>query len=88
MERTTFPLPELNLTRSQIKDILAKIASKTDGYNKLMRLMIEAIMESERQVYKEAVGDVGNGYRPRRIIYDRLVLSLRVPRTRFTNFYQ
>ncbi len=44
-------------------------------------------MESERQVYKEETGDVGNGYRPRRIIYDRLVLSLRVPRTRFTNFY-
>ena len=41
MARTTIPLPELYLTRSQIKAILTQIASKTDGYNELLYMMSE-----------------------------------------------
>ena len=44
-------------------------------------------MEGERSLYKEATGDMSNGYRPRQVLHSGQILELRVPRTRRQGFY-
>ena len=44
-------------------------------------------MHSERAVHNAEHNDVSNGYRDRRVCYDRKVFELRVPRSRNSNFY-
>jgi len=78
---------EITFTQDQIRDILTQIAQGEDGYNRLMKLAIEALMQGERMIYNEQTGDVINGYRPRKTFGRGKILELRVPRTRQGNFY-
>ena len=81
-------MKKLTLTQEQIKTILKEIAKKENGYLELLKLSLNSMMEAEREIYKEGVLDVSNGYRPRRILGDNgMQIVLDVPRTRRTNFY-
>jgi Transposase and inactivated derivatives len=58
-----------------------------DGYNQVMKIAMEALMQGERMIYNEQTGDVSNGYRPRKTFGRGKILEFRVPRTRQGNFY-
>lgn len=76
----------MRLTQAQFKEILSDRMTEANGVPRLLELMVEIIMEGERELYKEGSGDVSNGYRPRRIFASGSVLELRVPRTRQRGF--
>jgi transposase-like protein len=80
-------MKEIKFTQEQIKGILTQIAVKEDGYNQVLKLAMEALMQGERMIYNEKEGDVSNGYRPRKTFGRGKILELRVPRTRQGNFY-
>nr|WP_302568336.1 transposase [Culturomica massiliensis] len=44
-------------------------------------------MLSERSLHNEALSDVSNGFRGRRVCHGGKVFELRVPRSRNSNFY-
>lgn len=76
----------MELTRRQFKEILVNHLQAPNGLNHLVKLVMEILMEGERDLYKFETGDVSNGYRPRRLITHGGVLELRVPRTRKSGF--
>lgn len=76
----------MRLTQAQFKEILSDKMTEANGVPRLLALMVEIIMEGERELYKEGSGDVSNGYRSRRIFASGSVLELRVPRTRQRGF--
>lgn len=76
----------MKLTQEQFKEILTNEMTEPNGLSRLMSLIIEIAMDGERELYKEASGDVSNGYRPRRIFASGNMLELRVPRTRQRGF--
>lgn len=76
----------MRLTQVQVKEILSNMMTEPNGVTRLMELIVEIAMEGERELYKEASGDVSNGYRPRRIYASGKTLELRVPRTRRRGF--
>ena len=55
----------MRLTRVQVKEILSNFIIEGQGVKGLMELVVEIVMEGERELYKEDTGDVSNGY-PRR----------------------
>lgn len=57
----------MRLTQVQVKEILSNMMTEPNGVPRLMELIVEIAMEGERELYKEASGDVSNGYRPRRL---------------------
>jgi transposase-like protein len=77
----------LNFTQEQVTKILEEIASEKDGYNKVLKYSIEALMRAERTIHNQTNGDVSNGYRWRRAFGTRKQLQLEVPRSRNNNFY-
>ena len=77
----------MNLTRVQFKEIIREKVTKRGGIEELMRVVLEVIMEGERDLYKEESGESSNGYRRRRVIYGGNILELKVPRTRRSGFY-
>jgi Transposase and inactivated derivatives len=80
-------MKEIKFTQEQIKGILTQIAVEEDGYNQVLKLAMEALMQGERMIYNEQQSDVSNGYRPRKTFGRGKILELRVPRTRQGNFY-
>ena len=76
----------MRLTRVQVKEILSNFIIEGQGVKGLMELVVEIVMEGERELYKEDTGDVSNGYRDRRIFASGNMLELRVPRTRQRGF--
>ena len=76
----------MRLTRVQVKEILSNFIIEGQGIKGLMELVVEIVMEGERELYKEDTGDVSNGYRGRRIFASGNMLELRVPRTRQRGF--
>lgn len=76
----------MDLTRTQIKEIISNQLASKDGLNELLILMMEIIMEGERTIYLDEHRDYGNGFRPRKILYEGNMLELRVPRTRVRGF--
>ena len=77
----------LTFTTTQVTQILADLKASGRENSDLFRLLMEAMMRAEREEFKASTGDVGNGYRPRRAMYDGRVMQLQVPRTRTGNFY-
>lgn len=80
-------MKHLHFTREQISEILDEITQKEGGIQELLRLSLEAIMRAERDIHNETHGDVSNGYRFRKTIGSGKLLELRVPRTRYGQFY-
>jgi transposase-like protein len=77
----------LTFNKEQIKDILQEVACQEDGFNQLMQLTLEALMRSERDIHNKQHGDVSNGFRKRRCYGSGKLLELRVPRSRYEQFY-
>ena len=50
-------------------------------------MSLEALMLAERQLYNEQSSDVSNGYRWRKVFGKGEQLELRVPRSRYHQFY-
>ncbi len=77
----------LNFTQEQVTKILEKVAKEKDGYNKVLKLAMEALMRAEREIHNTSKGDVSNGYRIRKAFGMQKQLELRVPRSRNHQFY-
>jgi len=77
----------LHFTQEQVTKILEEIAKEKDGYNKVLKYSLEAMMRAERQIHNTTYSDVSNGYRWRRAFGSQKQLQLEVPRSRNTNFY-
>jgi len=78
---------KLSFTQEQVTKILEEIAKEKDGYNKVLKYSIEALMRAEREIHNSTKGDVSNGYRWRRAFGLGEQLELRVPRSRNNQFY-
>ncbi len=78
---------KLTFTEEQVQQILETLAKEQDGYNKVLKCAIEALMQAERKLYNEKNKDVSNGYRFRKSLGKGKLLELRVPRSRYNNFY-
>lgn len=78
---------ELHFTQEQMKEILSSYANQEKGLEDLLKLCFEAIMKQERHLHNEEHRDVSNGFRSRRIIGREKLMELRVPRSRYGNFY-
>lgn len=72
----------MELTQAQVSEILVNEIGKPGGIDRLIQLVLEILMRGEREVHNAAMGDVSNGYRPRRLFTTGHTLELRVPRTR------
>ena len=77
----------LHFTQEQVTKILQSIAEEKDGFNKVLKLALEALMRAEREEHNRTESDVSNGYRFRRIFGKGKELILSVPRSRFKQFY-
>jgi len=78
---------KLHFTQEQVTKILEDIAKEKDGYNKVLKYSLEAMMRAERAIHNESYNDVSNGYRWRRAFGNGQQLNLEVPRTRREHFY-
>ena len=72
----------MEFTPEQITEIISEITNGEQGFQGLVKQGLESLMHSERAVHNAAHNDVSNGYRDRRVCYDRKVFELRVPRSR------
>lgn len=78
---------QLPLTQEQIKEIISEIANQENGLQNLLKIALEAIMNGERKIHNETHQDVCNGYRIRKTYGHQKVLELRIPRSRYHQFY-
>jgi len=78
---------KLHFTQEQVTKILEQIAREKDGYNKILKYSLEAMMRAEREIHNESHQDVSNGYRWRKAFGQGEQLKLEVPRSRYEQFY-
>ena len=77
----------MKFTHEQISEIISSLTNGKDGFEELIRLGMESLMKSEREVYNTQKEDVSNGFRDRRVYHNGKMFEIRVPRTRESNFY-
>src|SRR5574344_2263606 len=77
----------MKFTHEQISEIISSFTNGKDGFEELIRLGMESLMKSEREVYNTQKEDVSNGFRDRRVYHNGKMFEIRVPRTRESNFY-
>ncbi len=77
----------MHFTQKQIYEVLGQVVSKPDGFGELIKVGLELLMKSERQIHNEEYSDTSNGFRSRKAFGHGKILELRVPRTRQGNFY-
>ena len=77
----------MHFTQQQIYEVLGQVVSKPDGLGELMKVGLELLMKSERELHNEEHSDSSNGFRTRKAFGQGKILELRVPRTRHGNFY-
>lgn len=77
----------MRFTRSQITEILKDYLRENDGVNAIIKLFCEALMKAEREEYKSTNQAYSNGYRTRKILGDKCMIEVQVPRTRDAGFY-
>jgi len=78
----------MNFTQEQITEILSDFSSKkSNGYQLILKIALEALMRAEREEFKELNSDVSNGFRKRSVYSNGYSIELAVPRTRANNFY-
>ena len=78
---------QLHFTQEQVTKILEEIAKEKDGFNKVLKYSLEAMMRAEREIHNESYSDVSNGYRWRKVFGQGEQLKLEVPRSRYEQFY-
>ena len=77
----------LHFTQEQVTKILEQIAHEDKGFNKVIKLSLEALMRAERKIFNHDNNDVSNGYRWRKAFGMNKQLILQVPRSRHHQFY-
>ena len=77
----------IHFTQEQIKEILTEVAKEKDGYNTVLEIALESLMRAERRLHNEQTSDVSNGYRWRKVFGQGRQLEIRVPRSRYHQFY-
>lgn len=77
----------MNFTQEQVNEIMTTIAEGENGYQKILKLSLEAIMRAERNEFKTNNNDVSNGSRFRSVLVHGGKLELAIPRCRHNNFY-
>lgn len=78
----------MDLTKSQLSELMCKHAAKGNGLHDLMEIMIESMMVAERgEFLAENPGNKGNGYRPGSTYGQGRKLEFRIPRDRYGNFH-
>jgi len=80
-------MEKLHFTRSQVSKILDDFSKGPGGIEEVFKLCLETLMRSEREVHNSAYTDVSNGYRFRRTYGSGKLLELKVPRSRYYQFY-
>lgn len=78
---------KLNFTQEQVTKILEEVAESNDGFNKVLKYSLEALMRAERKLHNIEHKDVSNGYRRRKALGMGKQLKLEVPRSRRGHFY-
>ncbi len=58
---------KLNFTQEQVTKILEEIAESNDGFNKVLKYSLEALMRAERNIHNKFCNEVSNGYRRRKV---------------------
>ena len=77
----------MEFTQEQMSEIISSLTNGKEGFQELIRLGMESLMKSEREIYNSQTNDVSNGYRDRRVYHDGQMFEIRVPRSRESNFY-
>ena len=77
----------MEFTQEQITEIISEITNGASGLQGLVKQGLESLMLSERSLHNEALSDMSNGFRGRRVCHGGKIFELRVPRSRNSNFY-
>ena len=78
----------MELTHSQISEILSNYTSSSEGFVTLQSLIMNSLMFHERELFVSGnAHEQCNGFRPRRWYSHGFEFSLRIPRSRSGNFY-
>ena len=78
----------MELTHSQISEILSNYTSSSEGFVTLQSLIMNSLMFHERELFVHGnAHEQCNGFRPRRWYSHGFEFSLRIPRSRSGNFY-
>ena len=78
----------MELTHSQISEILSNYTSSSEGFVTLQSLIMNSLMRHERDLFvTENEHEQCNGFRSRRWYSHGFEFSLRIPRSRSGNFY-
>jgi transposase-like protein len=77
----------MEFTHEQISEIISSITSGKEGLQGLVKMGMESLMKSERDIHNEQTTDVSNGFRDRRICHNGKMFEIKVPRSRENNFY-
>ena len=78
----------MELTHSQISEILSNYTSSSEGFVTLQSLIMNSLMFHERELFVSGnAHEQCNGFRSRRWYSHGFELSLRIPRSRSGNFY-
>ncbi len=80
-------MKNLHFTQDQIKKILLDVAKEEGGLMQIFKLSLETLMKAEREFHNQAYGDVSNGFRYRKTYGQGKIMELRVPRSRYGQFY-
>ena len=70
----------MEFTHEQISEIISEITNGESGLQGLVKQGLESLMLSERSLHNEALSDVSNGFRGRRVCHGGKIFELRVPR--------
>ena len=77
----------MEFTHEQMSEIISSITNGQEGLQGLVRMGMESLMKSERDIHNEQTNDVSNGFRDRRVCHNGKMFEIRVPRSRENNFY-
>ena len=78
----------MELTHSQISEILSNYTSSSEGFVSLQSLIMNSLMFHERELFVSGnAHEQCNGFRSRRWYSHGFEFSLRIPRSRSGNFY-
>lgn len=79
----------MEFTKVQLNTLIHnRISKRADGLNEVLKMVLEALMKTERRVeLSDQPNNKANGYRPGRVYGNGKLLELRIPRDRNGQFY-
>ncbi len=80
-------MEKLHFTREQVSKILDDFVNRSGGMEEVFKLCLETLMRSEREIHNDVNLDVSNGFRYRKTYGRGKLLELKVPRSRYHQFY-